>query len=146
MGTRLYPLPGRDGHGTKVWYPLGWGIGMGINFFYGDGYGIAKSVPAPPRCHPYTWCLAVRMVPPGDNCQTGTSRMRGAWRRVVPTKRFRAIFRLVTLAWCQTIPRAVTSWVGRFLHYFGRRSWGDDLLGAHLWVVACNGKLNMWPF
>jgi len=52
MGTRLYPLPGGDGDGTKVWYPLGLGMGMGMNFFYGDGYEIVKSVPAPPRCHP----------------------------------------------------------------------------------------------
>jgi len=54
MGTRLYPLSGGDGDGTKVWYPLGLGMGMGMNFFYGDGYGIVKPVPAPPRCHPYT--------------------------------------------------------------------------------------------
>jgi len=32
MGTRLYPLPG--GNGTKVWYPLGLGIKMKMNFFY----------------------------------------------------------------------------------------------------------------
>ena len=49
MGTRLYPLPGGDGDGRKVWYPLGLGMGMGMNFFYGDGYGIVKPVPAPPR-------------------------------------------------------------------------------------------------
>jgi len=42
-GTRLYPLPGGDGNGTKVWYPLS--LDMGMNFFYGDGYGIAKFVP-----------------------------------------------------------------------------------------------------
>ena len=55
MGTRLYPLPDGDGDGTKVWYPLGlgMGMGMGMNFFYGDGYGIAKSVRVPPRCHSY---------------------------------------------------------------------------------------------
>jgi len=53
VGTRLYPLPGGDGDGTKVWYPLGLGIGMRINFFYGDEYGIAKLMPAPLRCHPY---------------------------------------------------------------------------------------------
>jgi len=51
MGTRLYPLP--DGDETKVWYSLGLGMGMGINFWCGDEYGIAKLVPAPPRCHPY---------------------------------------------------------------------------------------------
>jgi len=45
MGTRLYPLPGGDGDETKVWYPLG--LGMRMNFFYGDGYGIVKPVPAP---------------------------------------------------------------------------------------------------
>jgi len=33
---------------------LGLGMGMGMNFLCGDGYGIAKPVPAPPRCHPYT--------------------------------------------------------------------------------------------
>jgi len=40
MGTKFDPL-----------YP----VGMGMNFFYGDGdgYGIAKPVPALPRCHPY---------------------------------------------------------------------------------------------
>jgi len=55
MGMRLYPLPGGDGDGdeTKVWYPLGLGTGMWMNFFCGNGYGIAKPVPAPPRCHPY---------------------------------------------------------------------------------------------
>ena len=26
---------------------------MGMNFFYGDGYGIVKPVPTPPRCHSY---------------------------------------------------------------------------------------------
>jgi len=52
MGTRLYPLPGGDGDGTKIWYPLSLGTGMGMIFFYGDGYGIAKSVPALPHCHP----------------------------------------------------------------------------------------------
>jgi len=50
MGMRLYPLPGGDG--TKVWYPLGLRMGMGMIFFYGDGYGIAKLVLAPSRCHP----------------------------------------------------------------------------------------------
>jgi len=43
MGTRLYPLPGGDG--IKLLYPLG--LGMRMNFFYGDEYGIAKPVPAP---------------------------------------------------------------------------------------------------
>jgi len=52
MGTRLYPLRGGDGDGIKVWYPLGLGMRMGMNFFYGDGYVIVKPVPAPPRCHP----------------------------------------------------------------------------------------------
>jgi len=51
IGTRLYPLTGGDRDETKVWYPLDLGMGMGMNFFYGDGYGIAKPVPAPPRCH-----------------------------------------------------------------------------------------------
>jgi len=51
MGTRLYPLPGGDADGIKVWYPLGLDMGMGMNFFYGDGYGIVKPVPAPPRCY-----------------------------------------------------------------------------------------------
>jgi len=53
MGTRLYSLPDRDGDETKVWYPLGLGtgMGMGMDFFSEDGYGIAKLVPAPPRCH-----------------------------------------------------------------------------------------------
>jgi len=52
MGTRLYPLPGGDGDETKVWYPLDLGMRMGMNFFYEDGYGIVKPVPALPRCHP----------------------------------------------------------------------------------------------
>jgi len=52
MGMRLYPLPDGDGDVTKVWYPLDLGMGMRMNFFYGDGYGITKLVPAPPRCHP----------------------------------------------------------------------------------------------
>jgi len=54
MGTILYLLSNRDGDVTKVWYPLDLGKGMGMNFFYGDGYGITKLVLAPPRCHPYT--------------------------------------------------------------------------------------------
>jgi len=45
MGTRLYPLPGGDGDGKKVWYPLG--LGMRMNFLCGDEYGIVKPVPAP---------------------------------------------------------------------------------------------------
>jgi len=49
MGTRLYLLPGGDGDGIKVWYPLDLGMGMMMNFFYEDGYGIVKPVPAPPR-------------------------------------------------------------------------------------------------
>ena len=53
MGTRLYPLPGGDEDEKKVWYSLDFGMGMGMNFLCGDGYGIAKPVPAPPRCHPY---------------------------------------------------------------------------------------------
>jgi len=52
MSTRLYPLPGGDGDGKKVWYPLGLGMRMGMNFLCGDGYGIVKPVPVPPRCHP----------------------------------------------------------------------------------------------
>jgi len=55
MGTILYPLPGRDGDGTKVWYSLGLGMGMRMNVFYKDGYGIAKLVPAPPCCHRYPY-------------------------------------------------------------------------------------------
>jgi len=39
MGTRLYPLSGGDGDGTKVWYPLGLDMEMMMNFFYGDGFG-----------------------------------------------------------------------------------------------------------
>jgi len=50
MCMRLYPLPGGDGSETKVWYSLG--LGMGMNFFYGDGYGIVKPVVVPSRCHP----------------------------------------------------------------------------------------------
>jgi len=39
MGTRLYPLLGGDGDETKVWYPLGLGMGMRMNFFTGMGMG-----------------------------------------------------------------------------------------------------------
>jgi len=28
LGTRLYPLPSGDMDGTKIWYPLGLGMGM----------------------------------------------------------------------------------------------------------------------
>jgi len=54
MSTRLYPLPGGDGDGTKVWYSLGLGMGMGMrmNFLCGDGYVIAKPVPARPVAIP----------------------------------------------------------------------------------------------
>jgi len=52
MGTRLYPLRRGDEDETKVWYPLGLGIRMGTNFFYGNEYGIAKPVPAPPHYLP----------------------------------------------------------------------------------------------
>jgi len=38
MGTRLYPLPGGDGDGIKVWYRLGLDMGMWMKFFYGDEY------------------------------------------------------------------------------------------------------------
>jgi len=51
MGTtRLYLLLGGDG--TKVWYSLDLGMRMGMNFFYGNGYEIAKPVPVLPCCHP----------------------------------------------------------------------------------------------
>ena len=39
MGTRLHPVPGRDGDGTKVWYPLGLGMGMRWIFLTGMGMG-----------------------------------------------------------------------------------------------------------
>jgi len=42
----MFLLPSGDGDETKVWYPLGLGMGMRMNFFYGNGYGIAKPVPA----------------------------------------------------------------------------------------------------
>ena len=51
MGIRKYPLPGGDGDGSKVVYPLG--LGMGINFYYRDGDEMMIPVPAPSRCHPY---------------------------------------------------------------------------------------------
>jgi len=37
MGIRKYPLSGGDGDESKVVYPLG--LGMGMNFYYGDGMG-----------------------------------------------------------------------------------------------------------
>jgi len=46
MSTRLYPLSGGDGNEIKIWYLLDLGIWMKMNFFYGNGYGIAKSVPS----------------------------------------------------------------------------------------------------
>jgi len=39
MCTRLYPLSGGDGDGTKVWNPLDLGMRMGMNFFYEMGMG-----------------------------------------------------------------------------------------------------------
>jgi len=33
MGTSIYPLLGRDGDGTKIWYPLSLGMGMGMDLF-----------------------------------------------------------------------------------------------------------------
>jgi len=39
MSTRLYPLPDVDGNETKVWYPLGLGMGMRMNFFMEMGMG-----------------------------------------------------------------------------------------------------------
>ena len=48
MGTRLYLLPDGDEDGTKVRYRLDFGMGMRMNFFCGDGYGIAKPFPALP--------------------------------------------------------------------------------------------------
>jgi len=48
IGTRLYPLPGKDGNETKVWYPLNLDMRMKVNFFYKNLYGIAKPVPRPP--------------------------------------------------------------------------------------------------
>jgi len=36
MGTRLYPLPGGDGDGKKVCYPLGLDMGIEMNFLCGD--------------------------------------------------------------------------------------------------------------
>ena len=55
MSTRLYSLPGGDGNETKVLYLLGLGMGMRINFFYGDRYEIVKLVPRPTYCHPYSY-------------------------------------------------------------------------------------------
>jgi len=37
MSTRLYSLSGGDGDGIKLWYPLGLGVGMEMNFFTGMG-------------------------------------------------------------------------------------------------------------
>jgi len=63
MSTRLYLLPGGDGDETKVWYPLGLGMRMRMNCFYGVGYEIAKPVPAPPAPLPsllVAWQLLVQ--------------------------------------------------------------------------------------
>jgi len=35
MSTSIYPLPGRDGDEIKVWYPLGLGMEMKMNFLMG---------------------------------------------------------------------------------------------------------------
>jgi len=47
LGMRLYSLPSGDGDETKVRYPLNLGTRMRMNFFYGNGYGIAKPFSAP---------------------------------------------------------------------------------------------------
>jgi len=39
MSIRLYPLSGGDEDETKVWYPLGLGMGMWMNFCMGMGMG-----------------------------------------------------------------------------------------------------------
>jgi len=43
MGIRKYPLPGGDEDGSKVVYPLG----LGMNFYYGDGIMIPVPAPLP---------------------------------------------------------------------------------------------------
>jgi len=40
MGTRLYPLPGGDENGTKVWYPLDLDLGMGMGWIFDAGMGM----------------------------------------------------------------------------------------------------------
>ena len=52
MGIRKYSLPGGDGDGSKVVYPLSLGMEMGMNFYYGDGDEIMIAVPAPPVAIP----------------------------------------------------------------------------------------------
>jgi len=44
-------------------------MGMGMNFLYGDGYGIVKPVLALPRCHPYLWSECERVGKPRGNGQ-----------------------------------------------------------------------------
>jgi len=49
ISIRIYPLPGGDEDGSKIVYPLGLGMWIGMNFYYGDGDGIMIHVPASPR-------------------------------------------------------------------------------------------------
>jgi len=58
MGIRKYPLPGEDGDGSKVVL----GMGMGINFYYGDEDGIMIPVPASIRCHPYALVMGLMAI------------------------------------------------------------------------------------
>jgi len=44
MSMRIYLLSGGNGNKTKVWYPLGLGMGIWMHFFYGDRHGIVKLV------------------------------------------------------------------------------------------------------
>ena len=85
------------------------------------------------------WCLTARGEPLGDRRNQGSPKIvaigtHGAWRRVVPARRFGAISRVVTCC------------IGRCLHRFGWRPRGDDFLGAHLRVAGCNGELKTWSF
>jgi len=52
MGTNIYLLPSGDEDGTKVWYPLGLGMDMGMDFFDRNEYEIAKLVSVPSCYHP----------------------------------------------------------------------------------------------
>ena len=49
MDTSIYPLP--SGMGIRQKLNTRFGMAMRINYFFGDEYGIAKSMPVPPRRH-----------------------------------------------------------------------------------------------
>ena len=72
VGTRLYPLPGGDGDETKVWYPLGLGMEMGMIFF--TGMGMRHRNLCPPRPAPLPSLVSTKfkhtIMPTLSQCTT----------------------------------------------------------------------------